>query len=87
MTWQSTFFGDQVPVVRCSHHKEEMSDDIALGGTPRGNERTVFSDYGVSAYPTHFLIDHDGKVVWHSRGYEESAIEELRKDLEKLGMK
>jgi len=60
---------------------------IALGGRPRGNERTVFSDYGVSAYPTNFLIDHDAKVVWHSRGYDEASIEELRKELEKLGVK
>jgi thiol-disulfide isomerase/thioredoxin len=60
---------------------------VALGGSPRNGERSVFSDYGVSAYPTNFLIDHDGKVVWHNRGYEESAIEELRKELEKVGVK
>jgi thiol-disulfide isomerase/thioredoxin len=78
--------GDPPDLVQKYVNEFNITFPVALGGRPRGQERSVFSDFGVSAYPTNFLIDHEGKVVWHNRGYEESAIEELRKELEKLGV-
>ena len=36
------------------------------------------------AYPTNYLIDADGKIVWRSVGFNE---EDLRAALAKLGLK
>jgi hypothetical protein len=44
----------------------------------------VAEKYGVMAYPTNYLVDADGKVVWRGVGFEE---DELRKALGKLGLK
>lgn len=33
--------------------------------------------YGVTGYPTFFLIDPDGKIVWKNAGYGEGNIEEV----------
>jgi peroxiredoxin len=46
----------------------------------------IFSRYGVRLYPTTFLIDGDGKVIWRAVGFDEQNITELRKALAKLGV-
>jgi hypothetical protein len=40
--------------------------------------------YGVQAYPTNYILDSEGKVVYRSTGFDEKAI---RAALEKLGVK
>jgi peroxiredoxin len=57
---------------------------LALGGKGQAND--VFSLYGVQVYPTNFLIDGDGKIVWYSPGYDEDQLSELRQRLAKLGV-
>lgn len=46
----------------------------------------IFSRYGVRVYPTTFLIDADGKVVWRAVGFDEQNISELRKKLAEMGI-
>ena len=47
-------------------------------------ENGVFSRYGVQAYPTNYLLDGEGNVVFRSVGFDEAG---LRKALERLGLK
>ena len=39
--------------------------------------------YGVQAYPTNYLIDQNGKVLWRSVGFDEDG---LRSALKKAGL-
>ena len=40
--------------------------------------------YGVSAYPTNYVVDSSGKVIWRGIGFNEQAI---RKALADAGVK
>lgn len=53
-----------------------------IGMPPQGYG--VFKDYGVEAYPTNYLIDANGKVVFRSVGFDEKG---LRKAIDELGLK
>ena len=44
----------------------------------------VGEKYGVSAYPTNYLVAASGKVIWRGIGFDEAAI---RKALAELGVK
>ena len=45
---------------------------------------SVFEKYGVQAFPTNYLLDKDGNVVFRSVGFDEEG---LRKALEGMGLK
>lgn len=55
-----------------------------LGGENGGLDYDVAEKYGVMAYPTNYLIDSDGNVLWRSVGFDEAG---LRKALAKVGLK
>jgi len=55
---------------------------IVLGGPEE--KYTLGKAYGVRAYPTNYLLDADGKILWRGEGFEE---EELRAALGKAGLK
>ena len=55
-----------------------------MGGKEGSPDFAVFKQYGVQAFPTNYVLDQDGKVVWRGVGYDETAI---RAALEKLGVK
>lgn len=44
----------------------------------------VAEKYGVSAYPTNYVVDSSGKVIWRGIGFNEAAI---RKALAGLDVK
>lgn len=46
--------------------------------------REVAMRYGVSGIPQVFIIDREGKVKWHARGYGPGAEVELRSAVEKV---
>jgi peroxiredoxin len=46
----------------------------------------IFSKYGVQAYPTTYLIDANGKVVWRAVGFDDQTLPALRKVLATLGV-
>ena len=56
-----------------------MADKKEGGGVYDVAER-----YGVSAYPTNYLVDAAGNVIWRGVGFNEEAI---RKALAKVGVK
>ena len=62
-------------------------DPNALGNPDPSTPGNVFFNYRVRAYPTTYLIDAAGKVVWQSVGYEGEGLPGLKKELEKLGLK
>ena len=45
---------------------------------------SVFEKYGVQAFPTNYLLDSEGNVVFRSVGFDEQG---LRAAIDKLGMK
>jgi hypothetical protein len=54
---------------------------IVMGGS--GEEYTLGKAYGVQAYPTNYLVDSGGKIVWRGVGFNEP---ELREALAKAGV-
>ena len=44
----------------------------------------VAKKYGVQAYPTNYVVDSKGNVVWRSVGFDENG---LKSALAKLGVK
>ncbi len=74
-----SFFGDQVPLVRCYHHrvtedKRESGQDVVLNLTPSG--RIYRSN----------LIDSSGKIVWRGVGQGTELNTQLEAALNKLGL-
>lgn len=55
---------------------------IVMGGS--GQEYTLGKAYGVMAYPTNYLVDASGKIVWRGVGFNEAA---MREALEQMGLK
>ena len=53
-----------------------------MGG--KGADYALGKAYGVKAYPTNYLVDPDGKIVWRGVGFDEPA---LRAALAKIGLK
>lgn len=44
--------------------------------------RYIASDYGITLYPTHLVLDKEGKVVFHTSGYGSGTIPWLRKSID-----
>ena len=40
----------------------------------RGQTGSVFEKYGVQAFPTNYLLDSEGKVVFRSVGFDEKGL-------------
>ena len=48
---------------------------------------SVFEKYGVQAFPTNYVLDSEGKVVFRAVGFNEEVEEGMRKALADLGVK
>ncbi len=58
---------------------------IGLGGGNSGNPQLdVARQYGVQAYPTNYVLDDKGNVVFRTTGFDADGI---RAALAKLGVK
>lgn len=62
----------------------KFSFTIGMAEQKEGGIYDVAEKYGVMAYPTNYLVDAEGKVVWRGVGFDETA---MRKALEKVGLK
>jgi hypothetical protein len=58
-----------------------------LGGKVSDDRDNLFNRYHVRGYPTTYLIDANGTIVWQSLGYEGDGLPKLRDALEKEGLK
>jgi thiol-disulfide isomerase/thioredoxin len=79
--------GDAPHVVRGYVEKFSLTHPVLMGGEAKEEPGNVFFNYHVKAYPTTYLVDESGKIVWQSVGYEGEGLAGLRKQLEKLGLK
>lgn len=75
---------DSKDVIKKYVDENKFTFQIALAGKNGGKEYKVADQYGVMAYPTNYLIDAKGKVLWRGVGFDEKAI---RAALEKAGVK
>ena len=50
----------------------------------RSQTGSVFEKYGVQAFPTNYVLDGEGKVVFRAIGFDEAG---MRKALADLGVK
>jgi len=66
------------------YRKEGGFSFILAMGNDGKKHYSVAEKYGVQAYPTNYVLDPDGKVVWHAVGYDEEG---MRSALAKLGVK
>lgn len=64
-----------------------FSFPIGLGSDDRGKPNAIFADYHVSVFPTNYLIDEEGRVVWRGIGFGPELKVELAQALAKLGIK
>lgn len=48
------------------------------------NGRFITQQYGISSYPTHLILDREGKAYYHSSGYGMSTVRWLRKSIEEI---
>lgn len=74
--------GDSAETINKYVAENKFGFKIVMGG--RGPEYAIGKTYGVMAYPTNYLLDANGKVVWRGVGFNESA---LRAAIDKLGLK
>jgi hypothetical protein len=74
------------PVERINSYVKEGSFTfpIVMGGPQNAKNYEVFEKFGVQVYPTNYLLDSEGKVVYADIGFNEKAIREA---LDKLGVK
>ena len=70
---------DTEKLIRHYLSKEKVSFRIALA-----KDTDVHTLFGLRGYPTNYLIDGEGTVVWRSTGFDEAS---LRSALAKLGVK
>jgi len=74
--------GDTMEKITSYISDNKFNFRIVLGGA-RDNY-TLGKAYGVQAYPTNYLLDGEGKIVWRSVGFDEAG---LRAALAKMGVK
>jgi thiol-disulfide isomerase/thioredoxin len=72
---------DTVETVNKYVEEKKFSFKIVMGG--RGQDYMLGKAYGVQAYPTNYLVDADGKIIWRGVGFDEDA---LRAALAKAGV-
>jgi peroxiredoxin len=60
---------------------------VALGGSGDDADNTVFQAYHVSSFPTSYLIDREGKIVWRGVGFGPELKKDLSAALAALGIK
>jgi thiol-disulfide isomerase/thioredoxin len=67
----------------------KLTFPVALGGKTRDDKSDVFSRFSVTGYPTNYLLDASGKIVWYNTGYDDDsdAFDRLKSELAKLGVK
>ena len=75
---------DSKDVIKKYVEENKFTFQIGLAGKNGGKEYVMADQYGVVAYPTNYLIDAKGKVIWRGVGFNEKA---LREALEKAGIK
>jgi peroxiredoxin len=72
---------DTVEAVNKFMEDNKYTFKVVMGG--RGEQYTLGKAYGVPGYPTNFLVDADGKIIYVGVGFSEERFKELREAVEK----
>ena len=64
--------------------KEEEGLDYLLLENGEGEEDVVESIFGVSSFPTSFLVDREGRILYAHVGFEEGDETEFEAQIESL---
>lgn len=75
--------GDERDVINKYVKEGGFTFPIVMGDY-MGGDSSVFKKYGVQAYPTNYLLDENGRVLWRGVGFNEK---QMRDALEKAGLK
>ena len=75
---------DSDAVINKYVQEKKFTFQIGMADKKEGGIYDVGQKYGVSAYPTNYLVDASGKVIWRGIGFNEAAI---RKALAEQGIK
>jgi len=66
--------GDSADLIKEYVDKNKFSFLVGMGGAPGGKDYGIFEQYGVQAYPTNYVLDENGKVIWRGVGFDEEAV-------------
>jgi peroxiredoxin len=75
--------GDSAEVVGKFWAESKFTFPHVLGGTGEDYLK-IGKPFGIAAYPTNYLVDSDGRVLWRKVAFDESA---LREALAKAGIR
>jgi hypothetical protein len=76
--------GDSPKIISQYVKELNLTFPIGMDSEEGGKYYGVADKYGVQAYPTNYVLDSSGKVVWRGVGFDEEGI---RAALEKLGVR
>lgn len=76
--------GDSKDVIQKWFQERKFTLPVGMAGDEDSPDYGVVEKFGVQAYPTNYVLDGEGRVVWRDVGFSEEAI---RAALEKLGVK
>lgn len=79
--------GDSAADVQKFASELKMAFPLALAGEKGGKDYAVLTQYKVPAYPTNYLLDSEGKILFHSVGYSPTIFKSLTAALENAGLK
>jgi len=79
--------GDKPQEVEKFIAQYKLTFKVVPGGEHEEGARDVFTDYHVQTYPSNFLVDQSGKIVWRTSGYSDEELANLRDELGKLDVK
>jgi thiol-disulfide isomerase/thioredoxin len=78
--------GDDPAAVQRYVEQFGLTHPVLLGGKATDDHDNLFNRYHVRGYPTTYLIDANGAIVWQSLGYEGEELPKLRAELQKMGI-
>ena len=60
---------------------EENKLTYAFLENPEGDENSISAQFGVRGYPTSFLIDENGKIMYYHLGFSAGDEKKLEKEI------
>jgi hypothetical protein len=72
---------DQADVINKYISEKKFTFQVGMADKKEGGATyDVGLRYGVSAYPTNYLVDASGKILWRGIGFNEQAIRKALAD-------
>jgi peroxiredoxin len=75
--------GDERRDVLAYAGQHGLTFPIAMGGPLKKSPKTIFNRYGVQAFPTTYVLDPTGRIIWRSLGWDPAG---LNRALKRLGV-